>query len=145
MIYTIFVEMGIINFFITSLIYQAPHRETATKLYLPWDSKTFVGFWAAWILQFICRWLGGPLCVATESVCAGILRRAAAQFQILEIRLRDLTSPNSHQLAKYGKNVDFERFEMNKIAELVKEHLEIIQFGRSTKTLMRVPNLLIVF
>lgn len=120
-------QIGTFNLFVTSLIYLAPHRITITKLYLPWDSKTFVGYWAAWILQCISRWFGGPVNVACDSIVSGILQFVAVQFRILQIRLRNLIV--SVDLANYGNNDNVERLETEKIAELVKEHLEIIQLG----------------
>lgn len=96
---------------------------TITKLYLPWDVKTFIGYWTAWILQVFGRWLDGPIIVACDSLVSGILYRIAAQFKILRIRLHSLTNLE-------GNYQDEEHWETKKMVELVKEHLELIQLSK---------------
>lgn len=119
--------MGTLNLIIRSLIYLAPHRITITKLYLPWDTKTFIGYWTAWIFQAISRWFGGPVNVACDSLVSGIMYRASAQFKILQVRLRDLTKPGAlHET----KDDDVSHWEARKMTNLVKEHLEIIQLSK---------------
>nr|QNL15013.1 olfactory receptor 69 [Aulacocentrum confusum] len=126
-LFGIFVQMGTFNLFVTSLIYLAPHRITITRLYLPWDTKTFLGYWVAWILQCISRWFGGPVNVACDSLVSGLLYRAAAQFKILQLRLKDLATLGSND-----NNInDTEELQTKKITDLVKQHLEIIQFRHS--------------
>ncbi|KAK0093234.1 hypothetical protein PV326_014004 [Microctonus aethiopoides] len=88
--FAVVLQLGTVNLIVQSLIYLAPHRMTITKLYLPWDAKTFIGYWTAWILQVFGRWLDGPIIVACDSLVSGILYRIAAQFKILRIRLHKL-------------------------------------------------------
>ncbi|KAK0180231.1 hypothetical protein PV327_005896 [Microctonus hyperodae] len=120
-IFAVVLQLGTVNLIVQSLIYLAPHRMTITKLYLPWDAKTFTGYWTAWILQVFGRWLDGPIIVACDSLVSGILYRIAAQFKILRIRLHDLTNLEEIHV---GNNQDVEDWETKKIVELVKEHLE---------------------
>nr|AQN78478.1 olfactory receptor 76 [Meteorus pulchricornis] len=123
-LFGIFVQMGTTNLIVRSLIYMAPYRITITKLYLPWDTKTAIGYWTAWLFQAISRWFGGPVNVACDSLVSGVMYRASAQFKILQIRLRDLTKPvASHET----KDDDVKQWETKKMMELVEEHLEIIQ------------------
>ncbi|KAK0079826.1 hypothetical protein PV325_000764 [Microctonus aethiopoides] len=118
--FAVVLQLGTVNLIVQSLIYLAPHRMTITKLYLPWDAKTFIGYWTAWILQVFGRWLDGPIIVACDSLVSGILYRIAAQFKILQIRLHSLANLE-------GNYQDEEHWETKKMVELVKEHLELIQ------------------
>ncbi|KAK0171827.1 hypothetical protein PV328_005226 [Microctonus aethiopoides] len=120
--FAVVLQLGTVNLIVQSLIYLAPHRMTITKLYLPWDAKTFIGYWTAWILQVFGRWLDGPIIVACDSLVSGILYRIAAQFKILRIRLHSLTNLE-------GNDQNEEHWETKKMVELVKEHLELIQLG----------------
>ncbi|XP_044579264.1 odorant receptor 46a-like [Cotesia glomerata] len=133
-LFGIFVQMGTVNLIISSALYLAPHRITITKLYLPWDTKTLEGYWTAWVLQAISRFFGGPVNVACDSLVSGVMYRASAQFKILASRLRGfLHEPQySEKNNNNNKNVKYdyhrvEKHEAEKMAELVKEHLEIIQ------------------
>nr|WGO81741.1 olfactory receptor 61 [Microplitis mediator] len=126
-LFCIFVQMGTVNLIISSVIYLAPQHVTITKLYLPWDTKTVAGYWTAWVLQAISRLFGGPVNVACDSLVSGVMYRASAQFKILAARLRGfLLEPANFENSKYDYH-RVEKHEAKKMAELVKEHLEIIQ------------------
>nr|QNL14982.1 olfactory receptor 38 [Aulacocentrum confusum] len=125
--FAIFMQMGTINLIISSIINLVPNRMTITKLYLPWNTKTsFMGFWMAFILQCISRWFDGLIIVACDGLVAGTMCRAAVQFEILQFRLKDLTSCTLVKQDKTDKG-DVERLETETIAKLVREHLEIIR------------------
>lgn len=110
---------------INSIINLVPQRITITKLYLPWDAKTFSGFWAAWLLQIIGRSYGAFGFVGCDCLFIGFLHRAAAQFQILRYRLYDLTTFG--ELQKNGTAKNIEQWEKKKISDLIRQHQKIIE------------------
>lgn len=108
-----------------SILCDTPNRSLPFKTWLPFDSKTFFGYWTAYNHQILAHVFGALVNVAYDTLIPGLMLKICAQLSILEHRLKLIPK----KIYSSDLFIDVKRREINEISNCVKHHLKIFQLS----------------
>nr|WGO81808.1 olfactory receptor 134 [Microplitis mediator] len=111
-----------------SILCDTPNRSLPFKTWLPFDSKTFFGYWTAYNHQILAHVFGALVNVAYDTLIPGLMLKICAQLSILEYRLKSIPK----KIYSSDLFIDVKRREINEISKCVIHHLKIFQFAEIT-------------